>query len=164
MGSDCAGNLTGAQTPGTNIHMARRTVDNSLDTFHIGLPGTIGTSVGVGNLNTKGHALIAKLALSHPLHLLAVIIFMCTQTGTSDILTDKNKKCKRILKKVLKISKISVSVKRRGNCCENVGIHSIISKIIIARIMRLSAASIKGREAACHDGKGNQNQPVCGDV
>ena len=70
--SDRAGNLTGAQTPGTNIYMARRTVDNSLDTFHIGLPGTIGASVGVGDLNTKGHALIAKLALSHPLHLLAV--------------------------------------------------------------------------------------------
>ena len=52
--------------------MARRTVDNSLDTFYIGLPGTIGTSVGVGNLNTEGHTLIAKLALSHPLHLLAV--------------------------------------------------------------------------------------------
>ena len=53
-------------------YMAGRTINNSLDTFHIGLPGTIGTSVGVGNLNTKGHTLFAKLALSHPLHLLAV--------------------------------------------------------------------------------------------
>ena len=72
MNSDRAGNLTGAQTPGTNIYMARRTVDNSLDTFHIGLPRTIGTSVGVRDLDTEGHTLIAKLALSHPLHLLAV--------------------------------------------------------------------------------------------
>ena len=72
VGSDCAVNLTRAQTPGTNIYMARSTVDNSSDTLHIGLPRTIGTSVGMGNLNAKGHALIAKLALSHPLHLLAV--------------------------------------------------------------------------------------------
>ena len=123
MESDCAGNLTRAQTPGTNIYMARSTVDNSSNTLHIGLPGTIGTSVRMRDLDAKSHALIAKLALSHPLHLLAVIIFMCTQTGTSDILTDKNKKCKRILKKVLKISKISVSAKRRGNCCEKMWFH-----------------------------------------
>ena len=75
--SDCAGNLTGTQTPGTNIYMARRTVDNSLDTFHIGLPGTIGAAMRVGHLDAKDHALVAKLALSHPLHLLAVIISMC---------------------------------------------------------------------------------------
>ena len=70
--SDSAGNFTGTQAPGTNIHMARRTIDESLDTLDIGLPGTISTSVGVGNLDTEGHALVAKLALSHPLHLLAV--------------------------------------------------------------------------------------------
>ena len=55
--------------------MARRTVDNSLDTFHIGLPGTIGTPMRVRNLNAESHALIAELALSHPLHLLAVAYF-----------------------------------------------------------------------------------------
>ena len=57
--------------------MARSTVDNSSDTLHIGLPGTIGTSVGMGNLDAKSHALIAKLALSHPLHLLAVNHYLC---------------------------------------------------------------------------------------
>ena len=97
MNSDCAGNLAGTQTPGTNIYMARRTVDNSLDTFHIGLPGTIGTSVGVGNLDTKGNTLIAKLTLSHPLHLLAVII-SCAQIGTADIITENNSKCKHKFK------------------------------------------------------------------
>ena len=67
-----AGNFTGTQTPGTNVHMARRTIDHSLHALDIGLPGTIGASVGVGNLDTEGHALIAELALCHPLHLLAV--------------------------------------------------------------------------------------------
>ena len=70
--SDRSGDLTGTHTPGTNIHMAGGTIDDCLNTLHIGLPGTIGTSVGMGNLDAKSHALIAKLALSHPLHLLAV--------------------------------------------------------------------------------------------
>ena len=70
---DRAGNLTGTQTAGTNIDMAGRTVDHRLDALDIGLPGTIGTPVRVGHLDTKGHALVAKFALCHPLHLLAVI-------------------------------------------------------------------------------------------
>ena len=69
---DSAGNFTGTQAPGTNIHMARRTIDQSLHALDIGLPGTIGTSVGMGNLDTEGYALVAEFALSHPLHLLAV--------------------------------------------------------------------------------------------
>ena len=73
--SDRSGDLTGTHTPGTNIHMAGGTVDDRLHTLHIGLPGTIGTPMGVGNLNTEGHALVAKLALCHPLHLLAVAYF-----------------------------------------------------------------------------------------
>ena len=51
--------------------MARRTIHNSLNTLDVGLPRTIGTSVGMGNLDTKGNTLVAKIALSHPLHLLA---------------------------------------------------------------------------------------------
>ena len=52
--------------------MARRTVDHCLHALDIGLPGTIGTPVGVRDLDAEGHALVAKFALSHPLHLLAV--------------------------------------------------------------------------------------------
>jgi len=72
---DRSGDLTGTHTPGTNIHMAGGTIDDCLNTLHIGLPGTIGTPVRVRNLDTKGNALVAKLALSHPLHLLAVAYF-----------------------------------------------------------------------------------------
>ena len=56
--------------------MAGRTVNHCLHTLNIGLPGTIGTSVGVGNLDAEGHALVAKFALSHPLHLLAVTYWL----------------------------------------------------------------------------------------
>ena len=73
--SDRAGNFAGTQAPGTNIYMARRAVDHCLHALDIGLPGTIGTPVGVRNLDTEGHALVAKFALSHPLHLLAVVTY-----------------------------------------------------------------------------------------
>ena len=49
--------------------MAGSSIDNGLDPLHIGLPGTVGTSVGVGNLNTKGYALATKITLRHSLHL-----------------------------------------------------------------------------------------------
>ena len=65
MGSDGPLNLVGTEASGTSVHMARSTVDNRLDALDVGLPGTVGTSVGVGNLDTKGHALAAKITLSH---------------------------------------------------------------------------------------------------
>ena len=68
--------------------MAGGTVDDCLHTLHVGLPGTIGTTMRVRNADTKGNALIAKLALSHPLHLLAVAYFHAIQNGTSGIITE----------------------------------------------------------------------------
>ena len=52
--------------------MAGRSVDDRLHTLHIGLPSPIGTPMRVGDLDAERNALIAELALSHPLHLLAV--------------------------------------------------------------------------------------------
>ena len=67
--SDGALNLVGAEASGTSVHMAGSSIDNGLDPLHVGLPGTVGTSVGVGNLNTKGYALATKITLRHSLHL-----------------------------------------------------------------------------------------------
>ena len=53
--------------------MAGRTVDHSLDALDVGLPWTVGTPMRVGHLNTKGHTLVAKFALCHSLHLLALV-------------------------------------------------------------------------------------------
>ena len=63
--SDGALNLVGAEASGTSVHMAGSSVNDSLNALDVGLPCTIGTSVGVGNLNTEGHALAAKITLSH---------------------------------------------------------------------------------------------------
>ena len=73
---DSSGNFTAAQTPGTNVHMAGGTIDDSLHTLDVGLPRTIGTSVGVGDFDPKGDALVAELTFSHPLHLLAVYTYL----------------------------------------------------------------------------------------
>ena len=58
-------NLVGTEASGTSVHMARSTIHNGLNPLYIGLPGPIGTSVGVGNLNTKGNALATIITLRH---------------------------------------------------------------------------------------------------
>lgn len=62
-------NLVGTEASGTCVHMAGSSVHDSLDPLHIGIPGTVGTSVGVGDLDTEGYALATKITLSHSLHL-----------------------------------------------------------------------------------------------
>ena len=69
--SDGPLNLVGTEASGTSVHMARSTVDNRLHALHIGLPSTVGTSVGVGDLNAESNALATIITLSHSLHLLS---------------------------------------------------------------------------------------------
>ena len=68
-------NLVGTQASRTDVNMARSTVNNRLHTLDIGLPHPIGTPMRVRDLDAERNALIAELALSHPLHLLAVAYF-----------------------------------------------------------------------------------------
>ena len=63
--SDGALNLVGAEASGTSVHMAGSSVNDSLNALDVGLPCTIGTSVGVRDLNTEGYALTTKITLSH---------------------------------------------------------------------------------------------------
>ena len=79
--------------------MARRTVDHSLHALDIGLPGTIGTPVRVGDFDSKGHALVAELALCHPLHLLAVVKSRLGLSQAVDTITDCITKCKYYFQK-----------------------------------------------------------------
>ena len=49
-------------------------VHYGLDALHIGLPGTVGASVGMADLDAESHVLIAELTLCHVLkHLLACV-------------------------------------------------------------------------------------------
>ena len=67
----CTLNLVRTEASGTCVHMARSTVHNGLDPLNVGLPGTVGTSVRVGDLDTKGNALTTIITLRHSLHLLS---------------------------------------------------------------------------------------------
>ena len=67
--SDGALDLVGAEASGTSVHMAGSSVHDSLNALDVGLPCTIGTSVGVGDLDTEGYALATKITFRHLLHL-----------------------------------------------------------------------------------------------
>ena len=100
--SDRSGDLTGTHTPGTNIHMAGGTVDDCLHALDVGLPCAIGAAVRVRHSNTESNALIAELALCHPLHLLAVAYF-CAYRRHFDIIAETFTKCKHNFQKNSKI-------------------------------------------------------------
>ena len=58
-------NFTGTEASGADVDVGGSAIHDRLDALHVGLPRPIGTTMGVGNLNTKGHALTAKVAFSH---------------------------------------------------------------------------------------------------
>ena len=69
-----AGDLAAAHTASADVNVLGRAVYDGLDALHIGLPCTIGASVGVADFNTESHILITKLTLCHILkHLLACV-------------------------------------------------------------------------------------------
>ena len=71
VGSDGTLNLVGTQASCADIYMARSTVNDCLDTFDVGLPCTVRTSVRMGDLDTECYALAADIAFCHRMHLLA---------------------------------------------------------------------------------------------
>ena len=97
--SDGALNLVGAEASGTSVHMAGSSVNDSLNALDVGLPGTIGTTVRVGNSDTERNTLVAKLALCHPLHLLAVVKSRLGLSQAVDTITDCSAKCKYYFQK-----------------------------------------------------------------
>ena len=54
------------------MHLLGNTVNLYMNRLHVGLPHSVGTSVGVGDLDTESHALAANIALSHQLHLQSI--------------------------------------------------------------------------------------------
>ena len=55
----------GTETTGTNVHGLMLAVYNDLNSSNVRLPGSIGLSVRVRNIVTKGNALLAYAALCH---------------------------------------------------------------------------------------------------
>ena len=97
--SDGSLNLVGTEASGTCVHMAGSSVHDSLDPLHIGLPSTVGTSVGVGDLDTESHALAAIITFRHFLHLLSdADLHKYTFKGLNTI-PDLQSKCKSFFQK-----------------------------------------------------------------
>ena len=53
--SDSAGDFAGAQATSASVNMAGFTVNNSFYATDISFPGSVGTSVGMGDFDTKGN-------------------------------------------------------------------------------------------------------------
>ena len=60
-----------------------------LHALHVGLPGAVGTAVGVGHLNAEGDALVAEFAFGHVAYLLAMrIVRVAFKKASTDIIAD----------------------------------------------------------------------------
>ena len=70
-----AGDLTGTEASGADVDVSGGAIHDRLNPLHIGLPGTVGAAVGVGNLDAEGHALVAEFAFGHVANLLAMRIY-----------------------------------------------------------------------------------------
>ena len=60
-----AGDLSGTQAAGAGVHTLGRTVNDRLHAADVGLPATVGPSVGVGHTDTKGNSLATIFTLCH---------------------------------------------------------------------------------------------------
>jgi hypothetical protein len=95
--SHSAGDLTGTEASGADVNVSGSALHDRLHALHVGLPGAVGTAMGVGHLNAEGDALIAEFAFGHVAYLLAMKIAF--KKASVDIITDILKKCKNFFKK-----------------------------------------------------------------
>ena len=89
--SDRSGDLTGTQAACAGVNSAGGAVDDRLDSFHVGLPGSVGSSVGVGNLDTELHVFSAKIAFCH---VERTSFDYWTNKSAENIITDSRRNCK----------------------------------------------------------------------
>ena len=72
--SHSAGDLTGTEASGADVHVSGSSLHDRLHALHVRLPGAVGTAVGVGDLDAEGDALVAEFAFGHVAYLLAMRI------------------------------------------------------------------------------------------
>ena len=63
--SDGPSDLAAAEAAGAHVNVLRGTVDDGLNALDVGLPHTVGATVGVAHLDTESNALFAELTLCH---------------------------------------------------------------------------------------------------
>ena len=85
-----AGDLTGTEASGADVHVSGSSLHDRLHALHVGLPGAVGTTMRVGHLNAEGDALVAEFAFGHVAYLLAMKIAF--QKSLDSYLTRKARK------------------------------------------------------------------------
>ena len=78
-----AGNFARTEAMSAHIDVLRGAIDDRLHALDVGLPGTIGAAVRVGNLNAEHNTLVANFTFSHSLE--PPRCLMITPKGCVDI-------------------------------------------------------------------------------
>ena len=91
--SNRALNLIGTQASRTDVHMARRTVNDRLHALDVGLPAPVCPTMRVGDLDTERNALAANIALCHHCTSLPLKVVRRLKTPTI-IIAELPEKCK----------------------------------------------------------------------
>ena len=91
-----AGDLTGTEASGADVHVSGSALHDRLHALHVGLPGAVGTAMRVGHLNAEGDALVAEFAFGHVAYLLAMRI--AYQKASTGIIPAFAAECKPFLK------------------------------------------------------------------
>ena len=84
-------NLAASQAVSANINAGVSTVYNGSNLLYVGLPSMVGSSVGVGYLNTESYTLFAKFTLCHVCCTSMLII----KTNSPIMIAEERLKCKR---------------------------------------------------------------------
>ena len=97
--SDCSLYLTGTQAGSASIDVLHLTVDDSLDASDVGLPGAVGASVRVRDLDAESDILTAEITFCHSFHLQA-----CVVRSARNIIAKKSANCKSVFGKFINLS------------------------------------------------------------
>ena len=97
--SHSAGDLTGTEASGADVHVGRSTIHDCLHPLDIGLPGAVGAAMRVGNLDAENDVLVAEFTFGHVAYLLAMTRRIIRRRvafyeASNDILADSEHNCK----------------------------------------------------------------------
>ena len=87
-----AGDLTGTEASGADVNVSGSALHDRLHALHVGLPGAVGTTMGVGDLDAEGDALVAEFAFGHVAYLLAMRIAF--KKASTDMIAEILSECK----------------------------------------------------------------------
>ena len=92
-GLHCTGNLAGTEAASAHMNVCRGAVHDCLHALDVGLPGAIGATVRVGNLDSEGDALTAEITFGHVIT--SSLVRITYQKTSLKIIAEKIRKIKK---------------------------------------------------------------------